>query len=218
MERIKTLLSDHALKSRIDEHWDSLTADLEKTYEAMPGPRMKRTELSFHNYIKLLGYLAMATAEIDGDIVEIGVWKGKSLALMRHFSPPSTRVIGVDPCTFENQQSEIEYFQERLFPETDLIVGFSQEKIADVLNLSRRFKILHIDGGHKSANVWMDFLIYERFVVSGGYLVFDDYADRFFSPEVGPAVDRMRELGLFAAYDDIGPVPDYENTYLLRRT
>ena len=44
---------------------------------------MERTELSFHPYVKLLGYLCLEIDRLPGDIVEIGVWKGKSLAFVR---------------------------------------------------------------------------------------------------------------------------------------
>jgi hypothetical protein len=61
----------------------------------------------------------------------------------------------------------------------------------------------------------MDFLMYERLVVPGGYVVFDDYMDHEYCPEVGPTIDKMREMGIFDQYHDIGSVPSYENSYLL---
>lgn len=136
---------------------------------------------------------------------------------MRGLSQPPAKVIGIDPCVLEGQRSEIEYFQQAIFPASFLVAGYSQNVVEKVLQLSKTFKLLHIDGGHASENVWMDFLMYERFVVPGGYIVFDDYTDFEFSPEVGPTVDRMRELGIFNNYDDLGSVPTYENSYVLRK-
>lgn len=201
----------------VDATWDDLTDEFETVYQAMDDHPMARKELSFHTYVKLLGYLALDIATLEGDILEIGVWKGKSLALMRRLSPPSTRVIGVDPCGYEGQAEELRRFQSAIFPETQVIEGFSEHVAADVAALTTRLKLLHIDGGHDRRHVWADFLIYGQLVVPGGYVVFDDYADEAHSPEVRPAVDDLRRLGFFAEYDVIGPVRDYENSYVIRR-
>lgn len=63
----------------------------------------------------------------------------------------------------------------------------------------------------------LDFLIYEHFVVPGMYVVFDDYTDANYSPEVGPTIDRMRRLGVFDSYQVFGSVPGYENAFLLQK-
>jgi len=39
--------------------------------------------------------------------------------------------------------------------------------------------------------------------------------DSKYCPEVGPTIDRMRDMGMFKNYYDIGSVPNYENSYLL---
>ena len=46
----------------------------------------------------------------------------------------------------------------------------------------------------------------------------DDYVDSKYCPEVGPTVDRMRDMGMFKNYYDIGSVPNYENSYLLLKS
>lgn len=61
----------------------------------------------------------------------------------------------------------------------------------------------------------MDFLMFERFVVPGGYIVFDDYVDPVGSPEVGPTVDKMRHLGIFKDYYEVGQVLGYESSFVL---
>jgi len=165
---------------------------------------MQRTELSFHPYVKLLGYLCLETSELPGDVVEIGVWKGKSLTFMRSLTSTPAKVIGVDPCALPGQSEELDYFHQQLFPSCNLIKKPSELAIQDVTNLSQSFKILHIDGGHAAENVFMDFLIYEHFVVPGGYVVFDDYGDHAYSPDVGPAVDDLREKGCFGNYEILG--------------
>ena len=218
MERIKALLSNPSLASRVNSEWNQLSEEFEAAYSSMPIEYMDRKELSFHSFVKLLGFLCIDLASLNGDIIEIGVWKGKSLAFMQRLIQSPTKVIGIDPCELDGQRSELAYFHQAIFPECTLIIGYSQLAIEKVLQLSRRFKLLHIDGGHASENVWMDFLMYERFIIPGGYIVFDDYVDSKYCPEVGPTIDRMRDMGMFKNYYDIGSVPNYENSYLLLKS
>jgi len=183
----------------------------------MPTRFMARTELSFHQYVKLLGYICLDVWDIPGDIVEIGVWKGKSLTFMSRLVGSTAKVIGIDPCELPGQPEELAYFQQILFPQCPIVQRYSQEAIEDTLQLSRTFKLLHIDGGHRRENVWADFLLFERFVTPGGYIVFDDYGDYQYSPEVGPAVNRLRDAGLFNEYEILGQLPAYEASYVLRK-
>lgn len=211
------LLRNAEFSARVEGTWDTLAREFDSTYAAMPVKFMERTELTFHPYVKLLGYLALDLRGHPGDIVEIGVWKGRSLALMSRLAGPGTKVIGVDPCAMPGQDRELPYFHGKVFPETDIVVGFSERAVSEVVRRTQTIKLLHIDGGHEAFNVWADFLIYERFVVPGGYIVFDDYEDAVYSPGVKVAVDEMHARGLFAGFEVIGPVRDFENSFLLRR-
>ncbi|KND59492.1 hypothetical protein BVER_01361c [Candidatus Burkholderia verschuerenii] len=211
------MIDDPSISARIDAEWDSVSRDYEAAYAAMPIKFMERTELSFHPFVKLLGYLCLDVESLSGDVVEIGVWKGKSLAFMKRFAGEETKFIGIDPFELRGQEQEMAYFHQTLLPTSQLIKGYSQFAIATALGFSKQFKILHIDGGHMRAHVWSDFLLYERFVVPGGYIVFDDYGDVQYSPEVGPAVDEIQNAGLFADYDIIGQPPGYENSYVLKK-
>jgi hypothetical protein len=215
MRGITAILGDAKIASRVDAAWDRLSEDYDKAYASMPVKFMQRTELSFHDHVKLLGYLCTELGALEGDVVEIGVWKGKSLALMHRLVQSPTAVIGIDPCELPGQAQELGYFHETLFPDGYIVRNYSQGAIEQVLELSGAFKLLHIDGGHRSFNVWLDFLVYERFVVPGGCIVFDDYTDATYSPEVGPTVDKMHSLGIFDDYHVVGSVPGFENSYLL---
>lgn len=176
---------------------------------------MTRTELSFHPYVKLLGFLALDTKQLDGALVEIGVWKGKSLALLSRASGGG-KVVGIDPCELAGQHQDLAYFHEKIFPECHLIKAYSHFAVEQVQKVAPQFRLLHIDGGHSAAQVWTDFLLYERFVVEGGYIVFDDYADAEHCPEVGPAVDRLRNGNFFRRYAILGQPPGYRS-YVLKK-
>lgn len=178
---------------------------------------MERSELSFHEYVKLLGFVCIDVYSMIGDILEIGVWKGKSLSFMRRLSSVETDVIGIDPFALPGQENEVEYFQKKLYSDCVIIKNYSQSAVSEVIKVSNCFKILHIDGGHAKELVWSDFLLYERFVIPGGYIIFDDYGDLVSCPDVGPAVDSMRNAGLFEGYDVYGQLEGYENSYVLRK-
>ena len=85
------------------------------------------------------------------------------------------------------------------------------------MKIGTAVKRLHIDGGHCDYDVWADLLLYERLVVPGGYIIFDDHNDKLYSPEVGPAVDDLAAKGFFLAYDALGVVAPFSNDFVLRR-
>ena len=211
------LLNNQYARAHIDQTWSSVSRDFALADQSMNMRHMERRELSFHEFVKLLGFVCLETKRVAGDIVEIGVWKGKSLAFMSRLADPGTKLIGIDPCALQGQSAELDYFHQAVFPNCTLIKRYSEAAVEDVSRITRAIKLLHIDGGHQSENVWADFLLYERFVVPGGYVVFDDYADVAYSPEVGPAVDRLRNGGFFHGFEIIGQPPGFEHSFVLRR-
>ncbi|MGE9550260.1 class I SAM-dependent methyltransferase [Erwinia amylovora] len=217
---LKVFLQDPELKASIDEIWDSVGQAFVDEQANLPREdAMTRKELSFHDHVKFLGYLCwlITHSNAAGDIIEIGNWKGKSIAFMHHVCQKQRRVIGVDPQVLPNQDKELTFYRDRIFPEVTLIRGFSELSIERVLALEPKTVLLHIDGGHLAKHVFMDFFLYSPTVVTGGFIVFDDYRDHRYSPEVGPAVDLLRAGGHFNAFDVIGSVPGFENSYLLQK-
>lgn len=95
MNRVGTLISDPQLTAQVETVWNQLSREFEAAYSSMRVKYMDRSELSFHPYVKLLGFLCLDVTPILGDIVEIGVWKGKSLALMQRLTRSPTKVIGI---------------------------------------------------------------------------------------------------------------------------
>ena len=200
----------------VEQAWAEITSEFAAYADVPERPRMQREELSFHSLVKMLGHLCLELESLSGDFVEIGVWKGKSLALMSRLST-SAKVIGIDPLVFDQQKEELNYFKERIFNKAIIVPNFSEIALKEVLDLTRNFKLLHIDGGHQSKNVVLDFLLYSPFVVSGGYVVMDDYADFQFSPEVGPTVDLLIKYGFTSEFELIGQVKEFPNSFLLKK-
>lgn len=220
LKDLKVFLQDPDIKQAVDLVWDNV-GDLFKQEQLNlpPEKSMGRKELSFHEQVKFLGYLCwlIEHSKIEGDIIEIGAWKGKSSAFMNQMCQKNRRIISVDPLELYNQVNEFAFYHERIFPNVILVRGYSELSIEKVLAFNPKTVLLHIDGGHFGHNVVLDFLLYSSTVVKGGFVVFDDYRDHRNSPEVGPAVDLLRAGGFFNGFDVIGSVPDFENSYLLQK-
>lgn len=208
---------DPSIKKIVDDTWYQLGKEFEELYARLsleiPEKLMPRTELSFHEQVKLLGYLCVEIADLPGDILEIGVWKGKSLALMERLSSDDTKIVGVDPCELPGQFAELTEFVVHLIPKASVVVGHSEKIAQDVVSFSKKFKLIHIDGGHERFNVWTDFLVYSHFLVADGYIVFDDYNDS----AVKAAIDEMHGYGLFDKFNVIGAPTNFPNSFVIQR-
>jgi hypothetical protein len=211
-------LSDQKLNALVQTTWENLDRDFLTVQAQIPSQhRMTRKEISFHDHVRLLGCLTIMCEKVQGDILEIGVWKGKSLTLMHRLAENSRKIFGIDPLELPNQAAEQSYYNNSIYPDVQVLRSYSERAVSDFEKLSKKLAILHIDGGHLGKNVLLDFLLYEELVTLGGYIVFDDYQDYQFSPEVGPAVDLLRIGGFFSKYDIFGSVPGFGNSYLLRK-
>ena len=210
---IKDFIAEN--RNEIEKHWENLSLELDVLARELK-VRMARQEMSFHSDIKLLGFLSKILSEIEGDILEIGVWKGKSLFFMEKFSKLGN-IIGIDPCEFENQSEEIQFYRESMKSKAVLIQNYSELALPQLLNISTKLKMLHIDGGHLEKNIIWDFMLYAPLLISGGYLIFDDYMDNQFSPEVKPTVDLLKKNGYFRDFQIIGIIHEYPNSFVLQK-
>jgi len=218
IDTLKQITTNEETIKYIETVWDITATEFEVARPFLsPTNRMKREEISFHQDVKLLGYLCLLIDDLKGDIIEIGIWKGKTLAFMNKVSNSSRNVVGIDPCLLFNQKQELLFYKEKVFPDCLIFQGFSEDLVAEVREITSAIALLHIDGGHDKRNVFLDFLLYSPLVVSGGFIVFDDYHDNDHSPQVGPAVDLLRVGGFFNEYTIIGSVDNFRNSYVLRK-
>ncbi|WP_263263441.1 class I SAM-dependent methyltransferase [Pseudomonas sp. RIT-PI-S] len=218
LNELNAFIGNPELNSHISQVWDLIGEHFEQAQATLPADQaMRRRELSFHDHVRLLGYLCLLIEQVPGDVVEIGVWKGKSLVLMNEICNHQRRVIGIDPFVLPNQFEELCHYKTELFPDAHILRGYSELCAERFYSFSSEIALLHIDGGHEGRNVLLDFLLYAPKVVSGGFVVFDDYRDFEHSPEVGPAVDLLRAGGYFKGFHVLGCVYGFENSYLLQR-
>lgn len=188
--------------------------------------RMKRAEISFHEYVHILYDLRQITKVRDAVYVEIGIWKGAS-SLMMHAHPQATEVIGIDPFMFPKQESEAYALKEALFSSEESnitwIKGFSQDigirgTLQRLLH-SRCIDILFIDGDHSKGKAPRDFELYESLVCRGGFIVFDDFLDHHFSPSVKKDLLSLMDRGVFRklGYKIWGTLPNVARARVIWR-
>jgi cephalosporin hydroxylase len=157
-----------------------------------------------HHYFILLDIANSFDTEYELNYLEIGCYAGGSASLM--MERKNTRIVSIDigqPISVEiatknvnkhNQHNNFyKYIKEDSRKPTTL------NKVKEIMN---EVDILFIDGDHSYNAVFDDFILYSSIVKSGGYILFDDYNDSEFSPEVKLAVDDL--LKEIQGYEIIG--------------
>src|SRR6056300_1738942 len=135
--------------------------------------------------------------------LEIGAYRGNSSALMLSHPRP-TKVIAVDCCNLTHfgrpQSQEIKANIEKICGPSGLTNFTLYEGMSSSKSLLDRLRrevgfggvdILFIDGDHSRGGVLSDWVNYRSLVKPGGYIIFDDYSDSVYSPEVKVAVDEI---------------------------
>ena len=151
---------------------------------------------TFHWHAHLLADLPI---KAGGFYLEIGCYAGATASLM--ISKEEINVVSIDlgsPILEEIARENVSKFNKRANPFW-YIKGNSREKSTRLIlkSITKTIDILFIDGDHSFDGVIFDFLNYSPLVAIGGFIVFDDYNDDTYSPEVKPAVNYIvsRMLG-----------------------
>lgn len=149
---------------------------------------------TFHYHTHILYDIRTCIGNSYKTYLEIGSYAGGSMSLMSSHKfptkcytvdigyPMSQDIVENNVKKFKNPNSSFKYFK-----------GNSQDKkiIDAVRNEVKEIDILFIDGDHSKIGVLSDFANYSDLVNDGGYIIFDDYLDYEFSPEVRVAVDEI---------------------------
>ena len=134
-----------------------------------------------------------AALGIEGDVLEIGVLKGKSATLLAlHACPPETLVL-VDPAL---RREAIDAIESIRAGNNIYIRDFSQNLSAHEALASRRgrFRWIHIDGEHSGPAVRNDLEIAESLIAPGGIICLDDFFTPAY-PQVTAAVFEFLARG-----------------------
>lgn len=157
---------------------------------------------SFHQYHHILFDLGRLFTDWI-TYMEIGCYAGASSLLMLY--RPETRVIAIDS-GLHIKKEDVERRIKTHNPNPDstqfqYVKGdsHSRETFGQVRKVlgTEQVQILFIDGGHSRVDVEADFGMYREFIAPGGFIVFDDYDDIRYCPEVRKVVDAMEKNGTF---------------------
>jgi len=165
---------------------------------------------TFHHHYHILYDIAELYPKYYNLVyVEIGCYAGGSACLMLQRS--NTKVISIDLGTPIDESivhtniNKLNKFNNSY----NYLKGNSQtyEMVNKLKELINEIDILFIDGDHSYQGVINDFLLYEELVKKGGYIVFDDYNDSQYSPEVKIAVNDIIPT-IIEKYNIIGTLPN----------
>jgi predicted O-methyltransferase YrrM len=158
-------------------------------------------ERNFHYQTHILYDIANYLNKQNLNYLEIGSYVGSSAALMLE-NNNIKKVFCIDPLTlsqshFKGNQDQEKTIRSNLsrFSNDRYCIhkGFStDEKILNFFKTKRHFfDIIFIDGDHSYSGVLNDFNNFKGCLKKGGFLIFDDYYDFKYSPEVKKAVDDL---------------------------
>lgn len=132
-------------------------------------------------FIRLL--LLQFQTGITGDLCEVGVYRGKSLALMSLLRSENERALGFDLFVDDDEHVCIDNLKKfGDFEKIELYKGLTSEISNSMLekHISSPLRFLHIDAGHEYHEVLEQLEIFAPFVSRTGIIVMDDFQDRDF--------------------------------------
>jgi cephalosporin hydroxylase len=172
---------------------------------------------TFHHHFHILYDIRTIMGPKKKVYTEIGTYHGGSASLMLQH-PFDTEFNIIDPMVVGSNQYEIYDSNIKKFNKHNYQINFFKNYSTDYNLINRltqsNFKtdILFIDGDHSYNGVIFDFEHFSPFVNVGGYIVFDDYLDHKYSPEVKGAVDHIVK-NVLDKYEIIGSLPNYQNAH-----
>ena len=125
----------------------------------------------------------------DTDYLEIGVFKGQTLALLKLINPKAN-ITGITPmdttggywdCDYRKDIQKI-HDQFKL-PYPTILHGLSSNPDIITEASKKEYDLIYIDGDHSYNGVKQDLLNYSHLVKKGGYLVLDDCSCHYHLPD-----------------------------------
>ncbi len=173
---------------------------------------------TMHHHTHLLYDLRTLLGSEEKTYTEIGTFNGASASLMlRH--PYATTVHCIDPLHLHPSQKRAVEANVAKFNTMNRSVTIHCQYSSDFAFLQQlkregfKTDILFIDGDHSYEAVLNDFYGYADFVNVGGFVVFDDYEDYVYSPDVRKAVDDIIASGDASEFQVIGNLANLRGAY-----
>lgn len=162
---------------------------------------------TFHHHYHVLFDIANTYPDsYPLEYLEIGCYAGGSACLM--LQRKNTSVTSIDlgvPINPDIVQENVKMLNHHNNPYT-YIKGDSKSDAVYSQVSNKKYDIIFIDGDHSYSGVISDFQKYSELVKKNGYIVFDDYNDSKYSPQVKKAVDDI--LSNLEGYLIIGTLPN----------
>lgn len=166
-----------------------------------------------HEHTHVLYDIRTLLGDTAKTYMEIGSYIGSSACLVQQ-NPFKSHIICVEPrkdyCDMlhvhlnkYNDHSHKYTIYNNLSTDKDMLDRLPNIKI----------DILFIDGDHTSEIVISDFKNYSGHVVSGGFIIFDDYLDHVYSPGVRGGVDYIVNNLLDNKFEVIGSIDNFRNAW-----
>ena len=145
-------------------------------------------------------------ANVIANIVEVGVYKGKSFCFLSHFIKDNENLYGYDTFPedcYESTKLALKNYGTN--SQYELIKADTSELNNDDIKAKidgKGIRILHIDAGHEYHEVFYSLLSFSPYVIDTGVIVIDDYQDPEF-PGIEAAlldfceIDRPRRFTPF---------------------
>jgi cephalosporin hydroxylase len=170
---------------------------------------------TFHHHYHILYDIAkLFPDEYKLNYVEIGCYAGASACLM--LQRKNTNVYSIDighPISPDVVLENVNSFNQNRNLFYYLNGNSHNQSMLDLLKTHiNTIDILFIDGGHSYNDVIADFTLYDSLMKLGGYILFDDYNDFQYSPEVHTAVDYLSTTS-FQNYEVIGTIDNVLGAY-----
>lgn len=179
-------------------------------------------ERQFHNHTYILYDIRTILGKTKKTYLEIGSYVGSSASLLLSHEY-YTDVICVDPCCLNPNHyngSDTQY--------NTLMNNLNNVNTSNNFNVLKKYSndievqnyliknnikidMLFIDGDHSYQGVINDWNNYNKHVNKGGFIIFDDYNDQVFSPEVKKAVNSIVDSLDITKYEIIGDLPNVHN-------
>jgi predicted O-methyltransferase YrrM len=151
---------------------------------------------TFHHHYHILYSLRDLIHKEKVTYCEIGTFNGGSLCLMLQH-PKDIKVVSIDPFHLARTNKKIVDENIKTFNIYNRTVELTEQFSNNLAFLKQlqtdnfNIDILFIDGDNSYKTVIEDFNNFKDFVNPGGFVVFDDYNDKQYSPEVFPAVNDI---------------------------
>ncbi|MDA8723841.1 class I SAM-dependent methyltransferase [Alphaproteobacteria bacterium] len=199
VKKYRSIENAEALKSNIDERMAPSSFDLYHLQSyANKIPGMISIEAGSYLYT-----LVASQNKIEGDVIEIGSWQGRSTIFIAAAMKlnPNGQFFAIDHFK-GNVGKEKAYFVNGQDIEKSLIANIGRINLEEYVNIindtsenaiksnfTNKIRFLFIDGDHTYQGVKTDIELFEKFLQKGSIVVFDDY-----SPGFKGVVDAAREF------------------------